>query len=774
MTLEEKTAQLYGVWVGARTDGSGVAPHQHEMAGDEDIEALTRHGLGQLTRSFGTSPVDPALGALALARTQQGLVRDTRLGIPAIAHEECLAGFTAHGATVYPVPLSWGATFDPGLVAEMAAAIGNDMRSVGVHQGLAPVLDVVRDLRWGRVEETIGEDPYLVGSIATAYVRGLQSSGVVATLKHFVGYSASLGGRNLAPVQIGPRELADVLLVPFEMALRDGGAQSVMHAYTALDGTPSAADSRLLTDLLRDRWEFEGTVVADYFGVAFLQRLHAVAASPGQAAHLALAAGVDVELPTGHCYAQPLVRAVLAGDVPEALVDRAVTRVLLQKCALGMLDADYSPVPEALSGLPAEPDGLPSPEAVAGTVDLDEAPRRDLARRLAERAVVLLANPPAGDRPGTLPLEDPGRVAVLGPLADDPAALLGCYSFPAHVGVQHPDVPAGVALPTILQALRAEFPGAVVRHEEGCDLPGPGSVSTAEERRGRLERARALAQDSDLCLVVVGDRAGLFGRGTSGEGCDASDLSLPGDQASLLDAALRTDTPVVLVVAGGRPYALGPWADRLAAVVQTFFPGEEGAGAIAGVLSGRINPSGRLPVGVPRGPGGQPWTYLQPALGLRNDTSSLDPTALYPFGHGLSYTRFAWDDATCADDVLTTAAQTRVSVTVRNTGSRPGTEVVQLYLHDPVAAVSLPLQRLIGYARVDLAPGETRTVGFDVHSDVFAYTDNHAHRVVEPGDIELRVGASSTDIRHRLLLRLEGPRRKVGHDRVLTCPASVD
>jgi beta-xylosidase len=303
MTLAEKCGQLYGVWVGADAEGGEVAPHMHENLIEQlDLDALVKSGLGQLTRPFGTAPVDPALGALSLARTQAGIAAANRFGIPAVAHEECLAGFAAWGATVYPVPPAWGASFDPALVGEMAARIGRDLRSVGVHQGLAPVLDVVRDLRWGRVEETIGEDPCLVGEIGAAYVRGLQSAGVVATLKHFAGYAASAVGRNHAPVHIGPRELADVILPPFEHAVLAGGVRSVMHSYTEIDGVPAASDEALLTDLLRDTWGFTGTVVSDYFGVGFLQTAHGVAADEADAARLALTAGVDVELPTVHAY----------------------------------------------------------------------------------------------------------------------------------------------------------------------------------------------------------------------------------------------------------------------------------------------------------------------------------------------------------------------------------------------------------------------------------------------------------------------------------------
>ncbi len=361
MTLQEKIAQLYGVWVGASDEGGEVAPHQHDMEEAVDLDELLPYGLGQLTRPFGTAPVDPAVGALSLARTQRRIARANRFGIPALAHEECLAGFATWGATAYPVPLSWGATFNPGLIREMAVAIGRDMRSVGIHQGLAPVLDVVRDARWGRVEETIGEDPYLVGTVATAYVQGLESAGIVATLKHFAGYSASRAGRNLAPVGMGARERADVILPPFEMAVREGGVRSVMHAYTDTDGIPSAADERLLTGLLRDTWGFTGTVVADYFGIAFLKTLHGVAGTFGEAAGAALAAGVDVELPTVKTFGEPLLEAVAEGRVPEALVDRAVRRVLVQKAELGLLDRDWSAAPPALAG--AGPDNDADPDA---------------------------------------------------------------------------------------------------------------------------------------------------------------------------------------------------------------------------------------------------------------------------------------------------------------------------------------------------------------------------------------------------------------------------
>lgn len=741
MTLEERTAQLYGVWVGAATDGDGVAPLQREMTSDYDWDELITRGLGQLTRSFGTAPVDPELGAQALARAQRRIAAAGRFGIPAVAHEECLAGFTAWGATAYPVPLAWGASFDPELVEEMARRIGNDLRAAGVHQGLAPVLDVVRDPRWGRVEETIGEDPYLVGTIGTAYVRGLESAGVVATLKHFAGYASSVGARNLAPVRAGVREFADVTLPPFEMALREGGARSVMAAYNETDGVPASADPALLTQLLREDWGFTGTVVADYFGIGFLETLHRVAGSPAQAARAALEAGIDVELPTLKCYGKPLVEAVRAGEIPEALVDRAARRVLLQKAELGLLDEDWSPEP-------------------TGRIDLDSTANRALARQLAEESVVLLDNPD-----GLLPLASDARIAVVGPRAADALAMLGCYSFPSHVGTHHPEVPMGIDIPTVLDSLRAELPDAKVTFAEGCDVSGPDTSG--------FEEAVARAAEADVCVAVLGDRAGLFGRGTSGEGCDVADLQLPGIQADLLDALVSTGVPVVLVLLTGRPYALGRWHGQLGAVVQAFFPGEEGGPAVAGVLSGRVNPSGRLPVSVPHAPGGQPWTYLQPPLGLADEVSSLDPTPLYPFGHGRSYTTFEWEPAESRELEIDTDGSYDLPVTVRNTGDRTGTEIVQLYLHDPVASVTRPDVRLIAYQRLELAPGEASRVTFHFHADLSAFTDRSGRRVVEPGALELRLATSSTDVRHTARLNLTGPVRELGTDRRLLCETGV-
>ena len=761
LTLEEKIAQLYSAWIGAHATPDDMAPQQHDLVDDSlDWADLIRTGLGQLTRPFGTAPVDPALGARALARMQGEIVAAGRFGIPAVAHEECLSGVMTWGATVYPTPLAWGATFNPALIERMAARIGGDMRRLGLHQGLAPVLDVGRDARWGRTEETIGEDPYLVATVATGYVRGLESAGIVATLKHFAGYSASRAGRNFGPVHMGPRELADVLLLPFEMAVRDGGARSVMQAYTEIDGLPAAANPALLTDLLRGQWGFTGTVVADYFGISFLEMHHGLAEGSVQAAAVALAAGVDVELPAVRCFGPAFVEAVRKGTVPESLVDRAAARVLRQKIELGLLDHDWSPIPADL-----DPVG---DIHVTGLIDLDPPAARALAREIAEESVVLLANDG-----GALPLAPDARIAVVGPLAEGWTGMLGCYTFPAHVGIHHPELPTGVEIPSPLDALRAELPGATVTHVPGCDVDGDGTAGFAA--------ALSAADAADVVVAVLGDRAGLFGNGTSGEGCDAESLDLPGVQPALLEALLGTGKPVVAVLLTGRPYALGAYADRLAAIVQAFFPGEEGAPAVAGVLSGRVCPSGRLPVSVPRRPVGGPSTYLGPMLAHASPVTSVDPTPLYPFGHGLSYTSFTWDrvlvDGAPADTEepfeVPTDGSVTISMTVRNTGDRSGADVVQLYLHDPFAQVTRPVVRLIGYARVALTPGQSRRVEFRVHADMSAFTGRAGTRIVEPGALELRFSRSSADVAHTVALRLVGDEREVGVDRQLTTEVTL-
>ena len=745
MTLVEKVAQLGSVWLGFDVVTGEVAPMQNVFSRNVAWPESGAEGLGHFTRIFGTRPVTAKEGVQRVRDLQWELVESTRLGIPAIVHEECLTGFTTYQATVYPTALAWAATFDPELVIQMASAIGRDMAAVGVHQGLSPVLDVVRDYRWGRVEETLGEDPYLVSQLGTAYVRGLEENGVIATLKHFAGYAVSKAARNHAPVSMGPRELADYILPPFEHAVRVGRARSVMNSYTDVDGMPVAADPAMLTDLLRHAWGFTGTVVSDYGAVTFLQLMHRIAGTEGEAAGYALAAGIDVELPSTLCYGEPLLAEIEAGRVDEALVDRALRRVLVQKLELGLLDAGWSPEP------------------LDAGIDLDSAGNRDIARRMAESSIVLLDNPS-----GLLPLQTPQRIAVIGPCADDPQAFFGCYAFPNHVIPQFPEFDQGIGIvaDSLLTALRAEFPAAEMHYERGCQVSG-GDLSGVG---AAVDEAAA----ADVVVLAVGDRAGLFGNGTSGEGCDAEDLNLPGRQPQLVEAILETGRPTVLLSVSGRPYALGQYQDRAAAIVQAFFPGEEGGSALSGVLSGRVNPSGKLPVEVPRHPGGQPHTYLAPPLGQNSQgVSNLDPTPAFPFGHGLSYTSFRYDQLRASAVELDTAGSVELTVTVENTGAREGDEVVQLYAADPVASVTRPITQLIGFARVRLAPAASAEVCFTVHSDRLSFTGRTMERIVEPGEVLFRVGTAGATFADPVSVEVTGSRRTIRGERIMDTPVTV-
>jgi beta-glucosidase-like glycosyl hydrolase len=731
MTLEEKIAQLVGYWVDQ--GGEVVAPLAGEMASSTRYDEATVHGLGHLTRVYGTRPVDPVERAEWLWTEQRRLKRETRLGIPAIVHEECLTGLAAWKAATFPTPLAWGAAFDPALVAEMGSLIGQSMRTLGIHQGLAPVLDVIRDPRWGRVDECIAEDPYVVGTIGTAYVTGLQSAGVHATLKHFVGYSASQAGRNHAPVRAGRREINDLFLPPFEMAVRDGAVRSVMNSYAEIDGAPVGGTPEYLTEILRDAWGFDGVVVSDYFSVAFLHLMHAVAADRGEAAELALIAGIDVELPTGDAFLSPLIDRIRTGLTDEALVDRAVLRVLAQKEDLGLLD-------ETFDSPPTE-------------VDLDSAEHRRVARALAEESLVLLTND------GVLPLgRAPRRIAVVGPNADATEALMGCYSFVNHVLAHHPGVPAGLELPTVLQALREQLPQTEVVYAAGCSVEGADTSA--------IPAAVDAARTADVAVVVVGDRAGLFGRGTVGEGNDVESLELPGVQRELVEALVATGTPVVMVLMTGRPYAVawavdGPAAP--AAVLQAFFPGEAGGAAIASVLTGSVSPSGHLPVSLPRSAGAQPYSYLHPILGGPSEVTSVDSTPVLPFGHGLSYTTFE-RTALQADDTVDAGGTFTATVRIRNSGDRAGTDLVQFYAHDLHASVTRPVAQLLGYQRVELGAGEEAVVTFRVPTARLAFTGLRFDRIVEPGEVELWVGASCADKETTTQIRITGPVHSVTPD----------
>jgi beta-glucosidase len=730
MHLDEKLAQLGSAWVFQLADGPTLDPAK---AAD-----VLHHGLGQITRISGASSLDAAQAAGLANAIQRHLVERTRLGIPAVVHEEICSGMMARDSTIYPQAVGLASTWSPDLATALASAVRAQMRAVGAHQGLSPVLDVCRDPRWGRTEETFGEDPYLVARMGVAFVQGLQgddlASGVIATAKHFVGYGASEGGLNWAPAHIGARELREVHLHPFEAAVRVAGVRGVMHTYNELDGVPAAADRHLLTTILRDEWGFQGCVVSDYFAVRQLAEYHRIALDAEHAAAMALDAGLDVELPGTDCYGAPLLRAVRDGRVSEALVDTAVARVLRDKIELGLFEQPYV-------------------DAGRAALAVDTAGHRRLARTIARKSLILLRND------GTLPLSTPapgGRIAVIGPNADEARHMFGDYTHPAHVeslvemrdsdrnvfsmpidGNHQLDDP-GAEATTVLGALRARY-GSQVVHARGCGV-------TDRSRAGFAE-AVELAADADVVVLVMGEKAGLTDDCTTGESRDVASLDLPGVQEDLARAVVETGTPVVLVLVAGRPLAGAGLHERCAAVLMAWLPGHEGGEAVAEALVGDVVPGGKLPLSYPRSVGQIPVFYGHKVSGGRSHWKGdyVDsPTApLHPFGHGLSYTTFALSRAAVGPLSVPRDGALTTTVTVTNTGDRAGDEVVQLYVRDPVASVTRPVLELKAFARVTLAPGGSTAVTFTTPVAQLGFHGRDLAYVVEPGTIEVLVGTSS-------------------------------
>jgi len=737
MTRQEKLAQIHGLWLILDPEG------QHRLREDgfagirsEGWQSRLAHGLGQITRPLGSHGVDPVQGVRALNALQRYLVENTRLGIPALPHEECLVGVMCRGSTLFPGPLNQGATWQPELVEALADAIGKEARSIGCRQGLAPVLDVSRDVRWGRTEETFGEDPYLVGVMGTRYVRGLQGEArdMLATLKHFVGHSFSEGARNHAPVRVGECELHDVFLLPFEMAIKQANAASVMPAYHDIDGLPAHSDHRLLTELLRHQWGFDGLIVADYIGVSLLYQHHGTARDARDAAHQAFGAGLDVELPGDDCVGK--LEASDREAMPDATLDAIVSRVLTEKFRVGLFEQPY---------------------ADEAAVDFQRPETLELARQVACQSLVLLEND------GVLPLEE-GRyrkIAVIGPTAADPLAHLSGYSFPVHSLHEASQEHAGQVM-TPLQALQRRY-GGKIAYAKGCDILAaprsgvavfPGDVeessslqieSPVSQDASAIEEAVACASQADIALVFLGDLPGLFQSGTVGEGSDTDTLELPGVQQALLSAVVASETPVVVILSGGRPYSLGGLEERVSALLLSFSGGQETGNALVDVLSGEVNPSGRLPISVPKSAGAMPYFYNH------KFKSSGTPIAhsfgaRYPFGHGLGYSRFAYRELRIEAPEVAMTGEVVAEVVIENIGHRDGEEVVQLYMRDRLAKRVRPVKELKAFRKVAVPVGGSAIVRFMVPVDMLNYTDRPWERIVEPGEFEIAVGPSSNDL----------------------------
>jgi beta-glucosidase len=718
MTLDEKLAQLSGVWVFELLEDAAFSV--------EKAKPLIGNGIGQITRLAGATNLDPASSAELANSIQAFLVENTRLGIPAMIHEECCAGYMAHGATYFPQIIGLASTWEPELVEEMTTTIRTQMRTVGAHQGLSPVLDIARDPRWGRVEETFGEDPYLVSRMGVSYVRGLQGPdlkhGIVATGKHFVAYSLSEGGMNCAPVHLGTRELHEVFLTPFEAAIKEARLASIMNAYHELDGVPCGGSWELLTGLLRERLGFDGIVVSDYFAIKQLFNFHHVAQDDGEAAGMALEAGIDVELPGTDCYGSPLREAVKNGAVDESLIDQAVSRVLRTKFALGLFENPYVDVEQAAR-------------------IFDPSAPRALAYEIALKSIVLLKN-----EGNLLPLRKAlSAIAVIGPNADSVRSMFGDYTYPAHIETMMGENPELYAsMPGVLESVKRQvLPPTEVFYARGCDVSGESKDGFAE--------AVEIARQADVVVLALGGKSGLTPNCTCGEARDRADIGLPGVQQELVQAVYKTGTPTVVVLLNGRPLAI-PWiAAHIPAILEAWLPGEAGGAAIADVLFGDYNPGGKLPITLPRAVGQIPIHYNHKPSGGRSqwygDYVSTSAKPLFPFGHGLSYTRFTLDNLRIEPQQVEAEGKVEVSVDVENTGKRPGDEVVQLYVHLDGRSVTRPVKELKGFKRITLEPGEKRTVTFTLAVSQLGFYSRAMTFAVEPGDVGVMVGNSSDDAR---------------------------
>jgi beta-glucosidase len=726
MTLEEKVAQMVGVW---RQKGALLVDEQGRFdAGKARANFGHGHGLGQVGRP---SDAGGGLGARAMAELtnaiQRFFIEESRLGIPVIFHEECLHGQAAKEGTSFPQPIGLGATFDPGLVERLYAMTAAEARARGTHQALTPVVDVAREPRWGRVEETFGEDPYLVARLGVAAVRGFQGDAtfadrrhVIATLKHYAAHGQPESGANCAPVNVSMRVLRETFLSTFKAAVLEGGALSVMPSYNEIDGVPSHANRWLIEDVLRGEWGFRGFTVSDYFAIRELNETktnatsHYVARDGRHAAELAVRAGVDIELPDPDCYPN-LVDLVREGVIPESLIDDRVRPMLRAKFLLGLFDDPYVD--------PAEAERI-----------VRDPFHRALALEAARNTITLLKN-----EGGTLPLDEHRvkRIAVIGPNAD--RVMLGGYSGqPIHTD-------------TVLQGIRLRAPADVeILYHEGCKITVGGSwvedevtAADPEENRRSIREAAAVAAQADVVVLAIGDneQTSREAWATNHLG-DRSSLDLVGEQEELFDAVAATGKPVVVLLFSGRPLSIRRVAERADAILELWYLGQETGTAVANVLFGDVNPGGKLPMTIPRSAGHVPAYYnYKPSARRGYLFDSVAP--LFPFGFGLSYTTFVFENLRLEQEAIGAGDTARVSVDVVNTGARAGDEVVQLYVRDLVSSVTRPVKELKGFQRITLAPGERRTVVFEVTPDHLAFYDIDMQWRVEPGEFRLMVGSSS-------------------------------
>jgi len=733
MTLEEKVGQLIALW---------ATKEQVLVDGGADFspeKASRRYpdGFGQVTRPSDRKGAPNIPGTRwrtgedtvkLVNDIQRWAVTQTRLGIPVLFHEECLHGYMAADATMFPMAIGMSGSFDPELVTEVNSVIARETRSHGSHLVLSPVVDIARDPRWGRIEETFGEDPYLCGEMGVASVLGLQGDArtlaqgkVFATLKHMTGHGQPQAGENVGPAPVSARELRENFFPPFREVVARTGISSVMPSYNEIDGVPSHVNKWLIGNVLRGEWGFDGAIVSDYYAVEQLDSLHHVVADHSEAAIRALETGVDSELPDGATYRE-LPALVRAGRVPESAIDTACARMLSLKFRAGLFEKPYADVDEALR--------------VTGN---DEA--RALALRAARRSLCLLTND------GTLPLE-PGlhkRVAVIGPNAA--VARLGGYSGKPKHAV------------SLLDGVKAKLAGkAEVVHAQGVFITQSEEREADDVRLGDPARnkeliaeAVILARNSDVILLAIGDTEQTSREAyASNHLGDRTSLDLVGDQNALFDALRALEKPMVVLAINGRPPSYPRLAAKANALLECWYPGQEGGTAMADAIFGDVNPGAKLPVTVAWDVSQVPVYYnARPEPRVPGRRYPIQP--LFPFGYGLSYTTFEMGAPRLSSARIQAGEGVTVEVDVHNTGKREGDEVVQVYVHDQLASVVRPVKQLRGFARVTLAPGERRTVRIALHPKSFAMWNASMKEVVEPGRFDILAGPNSRDLKSAVL-----------------------
>lgn len=727
MTLDEKITQMMCIWNGKYEtflDENGRFDSAKAKKSFQDGV-----GIGQIGRPSDTGGgTTPREMAELTNQIQKFFIENSRLGIPVIFHEECLHGLAAKEGTSFPQPIALAGTFNPGVTGELYAMAAEETRVRGGHQALTPVLDVSRDPRWGRVEETFGEDPYLVTQMGLAAVRGFQGNGsfrnrknVMATLKHFAAHGDPESGMNCAPVNVSERVLREVFFPPFKEALQKAGAISVMASYNEIDGVPSHANKWLLRDVLRDEWGFEGFVVSDYYAIWELNHRpdthgHFVAKDKKEAAALAVKSGVNMELPEPDCYMH-LAELVKEGTVDELLIDDLVWPLIYWKFKFGIFDDPYVDPDEA--------------ERICGSEK-----NREMALKAARESITLLKN-----ENGLLPInfDKIDTIAVIGPNAH--RSLLGGYS-----GVPKNEV-------TVLDGIRSKISGrAEILYSEGCKITAGGSwnkdqivLPTEEEDLVAISEAVEVAEKSDIVVIAIGGNEQTsreaWSRNHMG---DRTDINLFGRQEQLVKAIAKTGKPMVVFLFNGRPLSVNFLKDNAEAIFECWYLGQETGRAVADVLVGEFNPGGKLPITIPRSVGHIPCYYNHKPSDRRGYLND-DVSPLYPFGYGLSYTNFEIKNVRLADKKIKRDQSTSLLLDITNTGSREGTEVVQMYIRDLVSSVTRPVKELKGFEKVHLKPGQIKHVKIPIVPDSLAFYDIDMNYVVEPGEFEIMAGTSSMD-----------------------------